>query len=113
MHPPHLLTILIFLPLAGGAALLVLGGEDRTWIRWCALVFALAVVSSSLRLVRGVTASTAAYQSEELRAWIPSPPIHYHVGVDGISLFLVLLTTFLTPVAMLSSWKSIQNRVQG
>ena len=45
--------------------------------------------------------------------WIPDPPIHYHLGVDGISLFLVLLTTFLTPVAMLSSWKSIEQRVQG
>ena len=56
---------------------------------------------------------TAAYQFEELRNWIPSPPIHYHLGVDGISLFLVLLTTFLTPIAMLASWKSVHERVQG
>ncbi len=48
-----------------------------------------------------------------MRNWIPSPPIHYHLGVDGISLFLVLLTTFLTPMAMLASWKSIDQRVQG
>ena len=113
MQPSHLLTILIFLPLVGAAALLVLGGEDRTWIRWSALIVALAEFTVSLLLVRGFTASTAAYQFEEFRAWIPSPPIHYHLGVDGISLFLVLLTTFLTPIAMLSSWKSIHNRMQG
>ena len=113
MQPSHLLTILIFLPLVGAAALLVLGGEDRTWIRWSALILALAEFAVSLLLVRGFTASTAAYQFEEFRAWIPSPPIHYHLGVDGISLFLVLLTTFLTPIAMLASWKSIHNRTQG
>ena len=113
MQPSHLLTILIFLPLVGAAALLVLGGEDRVWIRWSALTVALAEFAVSLLLVRGFTASTAAYQFEEFRAWIPSPPIHYHVGVDGISLFLVLLTTFLTPIAMLASWKSIHNRTQG
>src|SRR6202140_3008779 len=113
MQPSHLLTILIFLPLVGAAALLVLGGEDRTWIRWSALILALAEVAGSLLLVRGFTASPAAYQLEEFRAWIPSPPIYYHVGVDGISLFLVLLTTFLTPIAMLASWKSIHNRTQG
>jgi NADH-quinone oxidoreductase subunit M len=113
MQPSHLLTILIFLPLAGAAALLVLGSEDRAWIRRSALVTALAEFLLSLLLVHGFAASTAAYQFEELRAWIPSPPVRYHVGVDGISLFLVLLTTFLTPVAMLASWKSDENRTQG
>ena len=56
---------------------------------------------------------SAQYQFEEFHNWIPSPPIHYHLGVDGISLFLVLLTTFLTPIAILASWKSIDQRVQG
>jgi NADH-quinone oxidoreductase subunit M len=49
----------------------------------------------------------------EYRNWIPQPPIHYHLGVDGISLFLVLLTTFLTPIAILASWKGIEQRVRG
>ena len=44
--------------------------------------------------------------------WIPAPPIHYHLGVDGISMFLVLLTAFLTPISVLASWHSIQNRVK-
>ena len=57
--------------------------------------------------------NSADYQFVEFHNWIPSPPIHYHLGVDGISLFLVLLTTFLTPVAILASWKSIEQRVRG
>jgi NADH-quinone oxidoreductase subunit M len=53
------------------------------------------------------------YQWEEFRAWIPQPPIHYHMGIDGLSLFLVLLTTLLTPISILASWKSIDQRVKG
>src|SRR5262249_35629250 len=52
------------------------------------------------------------YQLEETFAWISSPPIRYHVGVDGISLFLVILTTFLTLISVLASWESIQKRVK-
>ena len=55
----------------------------------------------------------AGYQWEEFHAWIPQPPIHYHLGVDGLSLFLVLLTTLLTPISILASWKSIDQRVKG
>ena len=44
--------------------------------------------------------------------WISSPPIHYHVGIDGLSLWLVLLTTLLTPIAVLVSWKSIEHRAK-
>jgi NADH-quinone oxidoreductase subunit M len=51
-------------------------------------------------------------QFEQSVQWIPSLGIQYHVGIDGISLFLVLLTTVLTPIAILSSWNSIENRVR-
>ena len=108
-----MLTLLIFLPLAGVLALLLLRRDDHTWIRRVALAIALVEFVLSLLLLRGFAAGSTAYQFEELRDWIPSPPIHYHLGVDGISLFLVLLTTFLMPVAMLASWKSIEQRVQG
>ena len=67
----------------------------------------------SLLLLRGFDAHAAGYQWEEFRAWIPQPPIHYHLGVDGLSLFLVLLTTLLTPISILASWKSIDQRVKG
>src|SRR5438552_3410315 len=113
MQPSYLLTALTFLPLAGTAALLLLRGDDHVWIRRLALIVALAEFLLSLVLLYRFSAGTSAYQIEEMRNWIPSPPIHYHLGVDGISLFLVLLTTFLTPVAMLASWKSVDRRVQG
>ncbi len=113
MQPTSLLTVLTFLPLAGTLALLLLNREDAVWIRRVALIVALAEFLLSLLLLRGFAAGAARYQFQELRNWIPSPPIHYHLGIDGISLFLVLLTTFLTPIAILASWKSVTQRVQG
>jgi NADH-quinone oxidoreductase subunit M len=111
--PSYLLTALTFLPLAGTAALLLLRDDDHVWIRRLALIIALAEFLLSLVLLRRFVPGTAAYQLVEFRNWIPSPPTHYHLGIDGISLFLVLLTTFLTPIAMLASWNSIDRRVQG
>jgi NADH-quinone oxidoreductase subunit M len=113
MQPPYLLTVLTFLPLAGTAALLLLRRDDHTWIRRIALLISVGEFLLSLVLAVRFQTGTAAYQFEEYRAWIPSPPIYYHLGVDGISLFLVLLTTFLMPLAMLASWKSIESGVQG
>ena len=112
MQSANLLTAITFLPLAGSAALLILRRDDHAWIRLFALLTACAEFVLSLLLLRGFQAGNALYQFEELHAWISSPPIHYHVGVDGISVFLVLLTTFLTPLAMLASWPSITTRVR-
>jgi NADH-quinone oxidoreductase subunit M len=113
MPSSHLLTLLTLLPLAGVPALLLLRSEDHAWIRRVALAIALIEFALSLLLLPGFKTGTAEYQFEEMHTWIPAPPVHYHLGVDGISLFLVLLTTFLIPVAMLTSWKSIDQRVQG
>jgi NADH-quinone oxidoreductase subunit M len=113
MQPAHLLTALTFLPLAGTAALLLLGRDDHAWIRRVALAIALVEFGLSLLLLRSFIVGAAAYQFVEFYDWIPVPPIHYHLGVDGISLFLVLLTTFLVPIAILASWKSIRTRVRG
>ncbi len=113
MPKTYLLTVITFLPLAGSVALLMLRREDHVWIRRLALVTALAEFATSLFLLRGFRADYPLYQFEELRRWMTSPPIHYHMGVDGISLFLVLLTTFLTPLAILASWKSIVIHVRG
>src|SRR3989441_3667588 len=90
----------------------MLRSDDRVWIRRLALVTAVAEFAMSLLLLRGFQPDTAAYQFEESRKWIAAPPINYHLGVDGISLFLVLLATFLTPIAMLASWESIQTRAR-
>ncbi len=112
MPNSYLLTVVIFLPLAGSAGLLLLSSDDHVWIRRLALVVALAEFVISLLLLRGFDAASPFYQFEERRAWMTSPPIYYHLGVDGISLFLVLLTTFLTPLAVLASWTGIEKRVR-
>jgi NADH-quinone oxidoreductase subunit M len=109
----YLLTVLTFLPVAGTLALLLLRDDDHLWIRRLAMTTATVEFVISLLLLRGFDSHAAGYQWEEFRAWIPQPPIHYHMGIDGLSLFLVLLTTLLTPVSILASWKSIDQRVKG
>ena len=113
MQQTFLLTVLTFLPVAGTLALLLLRDDDHVWIRRLALATALVEFGISLLLLRGFNSQVAGYQYQEFRAWIPQPPIHYHLGIDGLSLFLVLLTTLLTPISILASWKSIDQRVKG
>jgi len=109
----YLLTVLTFLPVAGTLALLLLRDDDHVWIRRLAMVTAVVEFALSLLLLREFNPHMAGYQWEEYHRWIPQPPIHYHLGVDGLSLFLILLTTLLTPISMLASWKSIDQRVKG
>src|SRR5262249_1222391 len=66
----------------------------------------------SLFLIPKVPIGVAGYSLVEYYNWIANPPIHYHLGIDGISLFLVILTTFLTPISVLASWSSINHRVK-
>jgi NADH-quinone oxidoreductase subunit M len=113
MQHTYVLTVLTFLPLAGTLALLLLRSDDHVWIRRLALVTAVAEFAISLLLLRGFAAQAAGFQFEEFHGWIRQPPIHYHLGIDGLSLFLVLLTTLLTPISILASWKSIDERVKG
>ena len=108
----HLLSVLIFFPAVGALALMLLRGDDHKFIRSIAMLVSVAEFLFSLLLLRGVPIGSSGYQLEELAKWIPAPPIHYHLGVDGISMFLVLLTTFLTPISVLASWSSIQKRVK-
>jgi NADH-quinone oxidoreductase subunit M len=109
---PLLLTVITFLPLFSVAALLVLRSDDHVWIRRIAFAASVAEFAVSLLLLRGFDSTDPAYQFQEFHNWI-GPSIHYHLGIDGISLFLVLLTTFLTPLAILCSWKSINEHVKG
>jgi NADH-quinone oxidoreductase subunit M len=107
-----LLTVLIFFPLLGVFPLLLLKGDDHAWIRRLTLVASVVEFLLSLLLLRGLDPATAGYQLQEFHDWIPSLHIHYHLGVDGISLFLIILTTFLTPLAVLCSWNSIHEHVK-
>src|SRR5438876_773020 len=108
----HLLSVLIFFPAVGALALLLLRGDDHKFIRIIALIVSLAEFLFSLLMIRAVPAGATGYHLEEYAKWINQPPINYHLGVDGISLFLVILTTFLTPISVLASWKSIEHRVK-
>jgi NADH-quinone oxidoreductase subunit M len=113
MHPGgHLLSVLVFFPALGALALLLLRSEDLIWIRRLALTISIAEFLLSLLLIPGVPIGAAGYQLEEFARWINVPPINYHLGVDGISLFLVILTTFLTLISVIASWKSIERRVK-
>ncbi|HEX9636316.1 MAG TPA: NADH-quinone oxidoreductase subunit M [Acidobacteriota bacterium] len=105
-----LLSAIIFLPAAGAAAILILRGLGDRTLRAIALIAALLSFALSLQLFAGFEA-TAEYQFVEWRPWVPQYGISYHLGVDGISLFLVLLTTFLGWVVVLSSWNEIRHRV--
>jgi NADH-quinone oxidoreductase subunit M len=108
----HLLSVLIFFPAIGAFALLLLRGDDHVWIRRLALTISIAEFLLSLLLIPGVQPGVAGYSLVEYYNWIANPPIHYHLGVDGISVFLIVLTTFLTPISILASWSSINHRVK-
>ena len=108
----HLLSVIIFFPALGALTLLFLRGDDHVWIRRLAFVISLAEFGFSLMMLPKVVIETKGYQLEEFGHWIGNPPINYHLGVDGISLFLVILTTFLTAISVLASWVSIQKRVK-
>jgi NADH-quinone oxidoreductase subunit M len=108
----HLLTFLIFFPVAGALALLWLRGDDEVWIRRFALVVSLVEFVASLLMLRAVTIGANGYSLEEFTQWISAPAINYHLGVDGISLFLVILTTFLTSICVLASWKGVHHRIK-
>jgi NADH-quinone oxidoreductase subunit M len=109
---PGLLSVLIFFPALGALALLLLRSEDHLWIRRLAMTISVVEFIFSLLLIPRVPIGVSGYSLVENFRWIGDPPIHYHLGVDGISLFLVILTTFLTPISVLASWKSIESRVK-
>src|SRR5881396_287906 len=109
-----ILTTLIALPIAG-AVLLLLVGRDEQYARLArriALIVSILVFAETLLLWSRFNASSAEFQFVERHAWIPAFGISYFVGVDGISLLLVVLTGFLTPIALLGSWESVHKRTK-
>ncbi len=104
-----LLSVITFLPLAGAVVVLLLPKQGRAAWYW-ALFVTLATFLLSLLLFFNWRVGEAGYQFVERYPWIPSLGIQYFVGVDGISLFLVLLTTFLGPIVILASWENITDR---
>lgn len=106
------LTVLIFLPLAGALAAALVDRRREPAIRWVGVGTSALTLALSLLVFGRFEVGTAAMQFLERAPWVPLLGITYHVGVDGISLPLVLLTAVITPVALLSSWAAIQDRIK-
>jgi NADH-quinone oxidoreductase subunit M len=110
-----ILSLVTFLPLVGALFCLVVSGPKEAVDRNCrsaALITSLVTFAISLLLWVHFDSTKASFQFEENLAWVPALKIGYHVGIDGISLFFVLLSTLLTPICILASWESIQVRVK-
>jgi NADH-quinone oxidoreductase subunit M len=108
---PVLLTLLILLPVAGALAVALLSRQAERAQKIVGLAVTGAVFLLSLLLLRAFE-PISGMQFQEQRTWLPAYGIAYRVGIDGLSLWLVILTTFLTPLALLGSWSSIQTRVR-
>ncbi len=107
-----LLSLSIWLPIVSGLILLALGRDDQAkTVRWLALVAAIASFAVTLPLITGFKVDTAAMQFVENFYWIERFNIHYHLGVDGISMWFVPLTAFITIIVVLAAWEVIEHRV--
>jgi NADH-quinone oxidoreductase subunit M len=110
-----ILSSLIFVPVAGAILLLLVDNRDGRRdgvIRTVTLAVSLIVLALAILAWAKFDPTSAEYQFTERHPWIPAFGIDYSVGVDGISLLLVALTAFLTPIALLSSWGSVHTRVK-
>jgi NADH-quinone oxidoreductase subunit M len=110
----NLLTVVTFLPALGALALVVVPRDEAGQHRVLAFVVSLAVFAASLGLWFGFDSSPLApeFQFEQHVPWVASLGIGYHVGLDGVALLLVMLTTVLTPIVILSTWRAIEERVK-
>jgi NADH-quinone oxidoreductase subunit M len=107
-----LLSLAIWTPIIFGVVLLALGRDDQArTVRWVALIGALVSFFVTLPLYEGFKLGTSAMQFVEKAPWIERFNIHYHLGVDGISLWLVILTAFINVVVVIAGWEVITRRV--
>ncbi|MGD2129971.1 MAG: NADH-quinone oxidoreductase subunit M [Lysobacterales bacterium] len=106
-----ILSVLIWLPIFGGLAIIVAGDSRPSLARLLALVVSLATFLLSIPLFTGFDTSTAAMQFTELKPWIATFDIFYYLGVDGFSVPLILLTTFFGVLVVIAGWEVIQERV--
>ena len=112
MNPDHsILSLILFTPLVGAVVLALLPDRDRT-MQWGALAITLLTFLLTLHLPShfDYTAVPGSFQFEANTPWIPSPAIRYHLGVDGLSMWLMVLTGFLAPLGVLASWNAISSR---
>jgi NADH-quinone oxidoreductase subunit M len=107
-----LLSIAIWLPILVGGVLLALGRDEHAGtVRWLALVGAIASFLVTIPLITGFDVGTAAMQFEEKLSWIERFKVYYHLGVDGIAVWFIPLTAFITVIVVISAWQVITERV--
>jgi NADH-quinone oxidoreductase subunit M len=107
-----LLSVSIWLPILAGVVLLAIGRDENAHaVRWLALAAAVASFLVTLPLVGGFDKASASMQFQEKLPWIERFNINYHLGVDGISVWFILLTAFITIVVIISAWEVITERV--
>jgi len=105
-----LLSLLVWLPMLSGVLVLLLAGRSSQMARWLSLIASLAIFLLSLPLAFGFDVSQSAMQFVERYPWVPSFHVEYFLGVDGISMPLVLLTTFTTVLVVLAGWDVIEEK---
>ena len=108
----HILSYILFLPLVGAAVLLAIPSANSRALKIWANVIAVADFALSLTLLPVFNKSTADFQFVEIANWIPTLGVKYYIGIDGISLLLLLLTTVTGSLAILSSWSAIETRLK-
>jgi len=107
-----LLSLAIWLPIVAGIVLLAIGRDEHAnTVRWVALIAALVSFIVTLPLIANFDSGTAAMQFTENLAWIDRFQVHYRLGVDGLSVWFVLLTAFITVIVVISAWQVIEDRV--
>jgi NADH-quinone oxidoreductase subunit M len=107
-----LLSLAIWLPIVSGVVLLAVGRDEwANGVRWIALLASLVSFAVTLPLISGFDITTAAMQFQEKTSWIARFNVNYHLGVDGLSVWFVLLTAFITVIVVISAWKVITERV--
>ncbi|MDB3869315.1 NADH-quinone oxidoreductase subunit M [Candidatus Thioglobus sp.] len=105
-----LLSLLIWLPIFGGALVIWLGNERANTARWLSVSLSIVVFIMSLSLYTEFDSSTHLMQFEEKVSWISQFDVYYHIGIDGISMPLIILTTFSSILVLIAGWEVIQNR---
>ncbi len=106
------LAVVVFLPLIGFLLTMLIPKSQTQAIRMFTLLVSLGIFAASLGLIAPVLEHPSQFVLQMDSQWISSPKIHFHIGIDGISLWLVILSTLLTPICVLLSWNSVQKYVK-
>ena len=112
MENSLLITYLLLIPLIGSFVLLFIKSEKENLIKYIGLIVSLLIFIISLVIYFSFDSTNPDFQFVHKFKWIDNLNIHYNVGIDGMSMLLVLLTTFLTPLTLISSWSGITTKVK-